>query len=50
MTTNDLLPLLFAALGVGLAYYSRRAPASPAVALAIQAIPPAGLWLATLFC
>jgi len=47
---NDLLPLVFAAVGVGLAFYCRRAPASTAAALILQAVPLAGFWLTSLFC
>jgi len=47
---NDLLPLLFAVTGIGLAFCCRRLPTSTAVALSVQAIPPAGFWLTTLFC
>jgi len=47
---NDLLPLVFAAIGVYLAFLCGRAPMSAWVALAIQAFVPAGFWVHAGFC
>jgi hypothetical protein len=47
---NDLLPLVFAAVGIYLGFRSRRAPASTAAALILQAIPFVGFWLTRMFC
>jgi hypothetical protein len=47
---NDLLPLLFAALGIFGAFRCGRLPRSVAAAVALQPLPALGMWVATAFC
>jgi hypothetical protein len=47
---NDLLPLLFAGVGIYLATRCHRAPVSAGAALALQAVPLLGLWTLSFFC
>lgn len=47
---NDILPLVFAAGGIVIAFWTRRFPLSGAAAFGLQAVPLAGLFLTYVFC